>query len=285
MQTRCKYSSGRAAPTLCLSSPPLSVLASFLFFHAMASPDKKTLCLFDIDGTLAKAKKEMEPPMRAALAELRQKGYTVGVVGGSNMEKAKKQLGENYRAEVDFSFHENGLLAYRGLDLIHRQELKAHLGEERIKQLVNFTLHYIADLDLPVKRGTFVEFRTGMLNISPIGRNCSYEERTAFAALDAERQIRAALVQALQEKFASFGLRFVIGGQISIDVFPEGWDKTYCLQHVRGDNFDVIHFFGDKTKPGQNDYEIFSHPDTIGHHVDSPDHTLAQLQDLFGVGK
>jgi hypothetical protein len=32
---------------------------------------------------------------------------------------------------------------------------------------------YISDLDIPVMRGTFIEFRNGMLNVSPIGRNCS----------------------------------------------------------------------------------------------------------------
>ena len=35
--------------------------------------------------------------------------------------------------------------------------------------------------------------------------------------------------------------------QISFDVFPEGWDKTYCLRHVDPFNFTEIHFFGDKT--------------------------------------
>lgn len=32
--------------------------------------------------------------------------------------------------------------------------------------------------------GTFIEFRTGMLNISPIGRNCSREERNAYEVFD-----------------------------------------------------------------------------------------------------
>jgi phosphomannomutase len=40
---------------------------------------------------------------------------------------------------------------------------------------------------------------------------------------------------------------FSIGGQISFDVFPHGWDKTYCLQFCVG--YDEIHFFGDKTQP------------------------------------
>ena len=32
---------------------------------------------------------------------------------------------------------------------------------------------YLSTLDIPVKRGTFVEFRNGMINVCPIGRNCS----------------------------------------------------------------------------------------------------------------
>lgn len=37
---------------------------------------------------------------------------------------------------------------------------------------------------MSVDSGTFVEFRNGMLNISPIGRNCSREERNAFNKYD-----------------------------------------------------------------------------------------------------
>lgn len=33
-------------------------------------------------------------------------------------------------------------------------------------------------------RGTFIEFRNGMLNISPIGRNCTVEERIEFSEID-----------------------------------------------------------------------------------------------------
>lgn len=39
------------------------------------------------------------------------------------------------------------------------------------------------------------------------------------------------------------------GGQISIDVFPDGWDKRYCLRHVENDGYKTIYFFGDKTMP------------------------------------
>jgi phosphomannomutase len=81
---------------------------------------------------------------------------------------------------------------------------------------------------------------------------------------------------------------FSIGGAISFDVFPTGWDKTYCLTHLEkeakstgGIQYTTIHFFGDKTMPGGNDYEIYSDPRTIGHSVKDPTDTMEQLKKLF----
>lgn len=56
------------------------------------------------------------------------------------------------------------------------------------------------------------------------------------------------MVETLREKFADLGLTYSIGGQISFDVFPAGWDKTYCLQFVEKE-FDEIHFFGETLAP------------------------------------
>ena len=113
-----------------------------------------------------------------------------------------------------------------------------------------------------------------MLNVCPIGRNCTQEERLEFFAYDNEHKIRETMVKLMEEQFGEkYGLKFSIGGQISIDVFPKGWDKTYCLQHVK--EFKEIHFFGDKTMPGGNDYEIYTHAKVKGHSVKNPDDTMA----------
>jgi phosphomannomutase len=53
-------------------------------------------------------------------------------------------------------------------------------------------------------------------------------------------------VNALKAQFPNYGLTYSIGGQISFDVFPHGWDKTYALKHVADEQFEEIHFFGDK---------------------------------------
>ena len=76
--------------------------------------------------------------------------------------------------------------------------IKDFLGEEKIKKFVNFCLRYIADLDLPKKRGTFVEFRSGMINVCPIGRNCSQEERIEFFEYDKQHKVGTAIVVATE---------------------------------------------------------------------------------------
>ena len=115
-----------------------------------------------------------------------------------------------------------------------------------------------------------------MINISPIGRNCSQQEREGFYKLDEEKGIRKNIVNYLSEELKSLNLSFSIGGQISIDIFPKGWDKTYCLQFLK--QYENIHFFGDKTYKGGNDYEIYNDNRTIGHNVTNPLDTINILK-------
>ncbi|KAF6223771.1 hypothetical protein HO173_013197 [Letharia columbiana] len=254
-------------------------------------PIKDTICLFDVDNTLTPARQSVSPEMLQLLSVLRHK-CAIGFVGGSNLVKQQEQLGTPSIPVIglfDFCFAENGLTAYRLGEQLASNSFIGWLGQEKYKQLVNFCLRYIADIECPVKTGTFVEFRSGMINVSPVGRNASIQERNDYEKYDKQHQIRTKFVEALKEKFGDFGLTYSIGGQISFDVFPTGWDKTYCLQHLEtekslsGVDYSIIHFFGDKTYQGGNDYEIFEDSRTVGHSVDNPDHTMRVLKELFDL--
>jgi phosphomannomutase len=241
----------------------------------------RILALFDVDGTLTIPRGEITDSMKDFLIDL-SKNVTVGIVGGSDLPKQEEQLGKGVVSLFPFNFSQNGLVAYKNGELLEVQTIAKFLGEDNVKRIVNWTLAYLSKVDIPVKRGTFIEFRSGMFNISPIGRNCSREERNDFERYDWEHHVRENMVQAMKQEFGdTIDLTYSIGGQISFDCFPTGWDKSYCLKFVDPAEFDEIHFFGDKTMPGGNDYEIFTHPRVIGHTVTSPDDTRQQCTKLF----
>lgn len=211
------------------------------------------LCLFDVDGTLTPARQQVSEEMLATLKELRDH-VAIGFVGGSDLSKIREQLQLPGHADIvtqfDYGFAENGLTAYRLGEQLASQSFIHWLGEDKYKAFVKYVLGYIAQLDIPMMRGTFIEFRRGMVNVSPIGRNASVQERHDFEQFDKQHGVRAAFVDALKKQFPDYGLTYSIGGQISFDVFPTGWDKTYALRHLdETDGFQEIHFFGDKTFP------------------------------------
>ena len=214
----------------------------------------------------------------------------IGFVGGSDLDKQKEQLKEENFYIFDWRFSENGLIGYKNDKCIHERSFIDALSESHFKQLINICLYVLSTLDCPVKRGTFIENRTGMINVSPIGRSCNQKERIEFEKYDNKNKIRENMILKIKEKWNNYlisnnikdlpEIQFSIGGQISVDIFPSGWDKTYCLQFVE-DKYDEIHFFGDKTNKGGNDYEIFTDSRVIGHKVEKYNDTIEILNKEF----
>lgn len=237
------------------------------------------LFLFDIDGTLTQPRNKINDNMIYFLEQLR-KHHDIAIVGGSDFAKAKEQLGDNILDMFDHIFSENGLVYYKDNKLIHQESFKNYLGSDRFDKLVTFSQQYIDKLKLPFKTSNFVEIRNGMINISPCGRNCSTEQRNLFESYDKLFNVRQTMINFLKDMFCEYNLTFSIGGQISFDVFPQGWNKTYCLDYLS--DYKEIHFFGDKTDIGGNDHEIYNDNRVIGHKVTSPDDTIKQITNLMG---
>lgn len=237
-----------------------------------------------MDGTLTKSRNPIEPAFNEFLINKIKPLCKLGLVGGSDFKKIAEQMkGADIVERFDYVFAENGLIAFKSGKEIGRESIQNFVGDEKLQRFINFCLRYLSEITLPVKRGTFIEFRTGMLNICPVGRSCSQKERDEFDQFDKQHKIREKMIEAIRKEFPNFGMTYSIGGQISFDVFPDGWDKTYCLKYVEGEGFDEIHFFGDKTDQGGNDYEIFNDKRVIGHKVANPDDTKKQLENLFGL--
>ena len=119
--------------------------------------------------------------MIETLHALRKK-LVIGFVGGSDLKKIREQLqtgtedctrcsissdfhistnlycGLSVVHDFDYGFAENGLTAYKLGKELPSQSFIGFLGEDRYKLLVNFALHYIADMDIPIKRCTTTSF-------------------------------------------------------------------------------------------------------------------------------
>ena len=98
-----------------------------------------------------------------------------------------------------------------------------------------------------------------MINFSVVGRNASMEERQEYARYDGNANERGKLASYLNRRFEG-EVKAVVGGEISIDIFNPGKDKSQVLRYLESsrmiDTDTSISFFGDKTSPGGNDYAL-----------------------------
>eukprot|EP01101_Sappina_pedata_P012385 TRINITY_DN84_c0_g1_i1.p1 TRINITY_DN84_c0_g1~~TRINITY_DN84_c0_g1_i1.p1 ORF type:complete len:260 (+),score=121.20 TRINITY_DN84_c0_g1_i1:311-1090(+) len=246
--------------------------------HTIHNRDK-TLALFDIDGTIAEMGQPVSADMKKFIAELRTK-VSVAIVGGSMMLRVIDKLGPDVLDQFDYVFAENGLVAYKDGNHLASNEIAKALPNDKMNELINFCLGYLAQLDLPVKRGTFIDFRTGLINVSPAGRFLSKQDRATWVAFDEAHRVREKMVRAVKEKTKGWGLEIVIGGQMGFDIFPQGWDKSFCRKYLT--QFEEIHFFGDNFKEGGNDYPLYSQKDIHGYGIShGPSQTRKIAEQIF----
>ena len=219
---------------------------------------QRVLFLFDVDGTLTLPRLPISQEMITCLTDLNNiENYDLGFVGGSDLPKQFEQIGETNMHLFMWKFAENGLVSYYKDELINKTSLIGELGEDNYQKLINVCLSVLSESIVPVKRGSFIELRNGMINISPIGRSCSQSEREQFFLWDETHKIREQIIEKIKKRVPDLNLNFSVGGQISIDIFPKGWDKTFCLKFLQESNYEKIYFFGDRTEPGGGDYEIY----------------------------
>ena len=227
----------------------------------------KAISLFDMDGTLCVSRNKAPDEILESLFRL-SKYCDIGVVSGSPMNYIREQLPDLFELFKDTDMLKimpcNGTQLYESVNgqykLIHSLDMKEFIGERkyhRVIEICNKALQQYLTFNGPVT-GNFISYRNSLLNFCPPGRDADNSVRADFESLDSRLEVRNHLLALIRGELASSGITNIdctLGGYTSIDIYPSGWDKTYCLSHL-GD-YEKISFVGDKcVKPG-NDYTIY----------------------------
>ncbi len=245
--------------------------------------------LFDMDGTLTDARQPITNDVVEALRSTRA-GIKRHLVTGSDMCKIEEQIPQEILLELFSRVYAcNGTRVYNcDLDmddenlpiepeLIHRVTLVDHYSEADLNHVMNVLLKTAANTHTKVKTGTFVEWRESQINFSVVGRNCTTAQREDYVKWDKKSGERKKIIDQLREEFKGWGLSFRLGGQISIDVTREGWDKSYAFENMI-ETPDQCIFFGDKICQDGNDLDI-AMKCAYYHEVEGPADLILFLQE------
>lgn len=267
------------------------------------SRDKETVVLFDMDGTLTPARKQIS---RVMLSELKTVSTQVkiGVVTGSPYSYMKQQLSDLWgpngvskdrlvlmpcNGTQAFSWDES----QQDFTRFYHTDFKDHFSKKfgsktdgeiaykcLMKDILELQLDFLENQKITGVSGNFVSYRGSLVNWSMIGRDADDNLRAKFESLDSDLGIRNKLRDSLRVRLDTSGLaatECVLGGTTSIDIYPKGWDKTHCLRHF--EDADVW-FWGDRCEPGGNDYTLYKAlgPGHRSFHVTSPESCAKSLR-------
>lgn len=203
--------------------------------------------LFDVDGTLTASRQVMDPDFRNEFIEFCTNN-DVFLVTGSDKPKTIEQIGLPAYNAVKGAYQCNGNESWRNNKLIHKNDFSVDYDfKHYLQNEINRSKYHI-------KTGNHVEFRTGMCNVSTIGRNCNSEQRLDYFEWDKQTKEREKLADRLMRQFRD--LTATLGGQISIDIYPKGKNKAQVVQDLMNEGYTELDFFGDKCEYGGNDFPL-----------------------------
>jgi len=208
----------------------------------------KTCFIFDVDGTLTKPRQKMEQKFEREFFEW-VKNKQVFLATGSDYPKTQYQVPLNILRSMKMIF------CCMGNETRNSNGLIAEKSKFVIPEELNLDLMKILDNSPYLKKvGNHIEFRTGMINFSIVGRNATMIERDEYNKWDLVNQERSKIVNFINKKYPT--LNASVGGSISIDIIEEGKDKGQIIHYLENVGATKVVFVGDRCEPGGNDHGI-----------------------------
>mgnify|MGYP001318551826 FL=1 len=207
----------------------------------------KVKYIFDVDGTLTPSRQKIDSEFLNFLLNF-AKQNDVYLVTGSDRPKTIEQIGKELYFACQRVYNCSGSDVYEKDILIYRDEWTLPSDAEE------FLIDELHHSKFPVRTGNHIERRPGGVNFSVLGRGSEVilEEREEYVKWDINTGERKNIAERFKKKFPEIGCQ--VGGQTGLDISPLGCDKSQILRDFKP--IDLIYFFGDKLKEGENDYPL-----------------------------
>ena len=251
----------------------------------MITIEPNKICyVFDVDGTLTEPRVKMDPSFAREFSEW-SAGRQLFIATGSDFEKTKQQVPQSVLScfQKIFCCMGNETRNSTG-QLIEKSEFVIPDDLDQDLQKILKESRYLN------KTGNHIEFRTGMINFSTVGRNASKLEREEYNAWDNQFGERQLIADYINKNYPT--LNATVGGSISIDIIEEGRDKGQIVNYLENHGALKIVFVGDRCFPGGNDWGVVrelkkSNLAFEWYQVENPKETLALLRTnkVFDGGK
>ena len=207
----------------------------------------KVKYIFDVDGTLTPSRQKIDSEFLNFLLNF-AKQNDVYLVTGSDRPKTIEQIGKELYFACQRVYNCSGSDVYEKDILIYRDEWTLPSDAEE------FLMDELHHSKFPVRTGNHIERRPGGVNFSVLGRGSEVilEEREEYVKWDINTGERKGIADRFKKRFPEIGCQ--VGGQTGLDISPLGCDKSQILRDFKP--IDLIYFFGDKLKEGENDYPL-----------------------------
>lgn len=200
--------------------------------------------IFDVDGTLTDSRKPIDKKFKDFMLDFTRM-HTCYICTGSDRQKTIEQIGEDLTNQFKLAFHCSG-------NLIYEQGIEKYKNDWKLSiEETWFLKEKISKSNYIEKTGNHLEERIGTANFSIVGRNATHDQRQRYVKWDTRNNERISIANEFNECFGHKS-HAVVGGEISIDIFKKGCDKSQIKKYIDGETI----YFGDRCYPGGNDYSI-----------------------------
>ena len=200
--------------------------------------------IFDVDGTLTVSRTLIDPKFKEFFLKFINK-HDCYLVTGSDYPKTLEQLGEEIMHGVKRSYNCSGNSVWeKGIEVQTADWILSNKARDWLSAEL-FASKF------PIRTGTHIEDRPGMVNFSIVGRGSTKEERAEYEVWDKEHTERHKIARRFNDRFTKKeNIQAKVAGVTGLDIAPKGKDKRQILSDF---NEVAVCFFGDMMQPGGND--------------------------------